>query len=141
MCVFCRIVAGELPATVVAEGRKVIAILDINPVNKGHTLVISKEHYTDITEVPKEVLCEAVTVAKEIAKNMKEKLGADGVNLFQTNGKAAGQEVFHFHLHVIPRYRKDGVKFKFPVTKYRGDEEKKSICKKLRVVDGDCDKG
>ena len=133
MCVFCRIVAGELPASVIHKGRHVVAILDINPINKGHTLVISKKHYPQVTEVPDEVLCEAITVAKLIAAKMKANLKAEGINLFQTNGSAAGQEIEHFHLHVIPRFKNDGTKFRFSVKRYTSEEEKETIKKLLEV--------
>ncbi len=133
MCVFCKIVAGELPAKVVYEGNHIIAILDINPVNKGHTLVISKEHYPRIVDVPDEVLCEAIKVAKAVAHRIKEKLKAEGVNLFQTNGSAAGQEIEHFHLHVIPRFRNDGTKFRFSVKRYSSEDEKEEIRRLLEI--------
>ena len=133
MCVFCRIVAEELPAGVIHKGRHVVAILDINPINKGHTLVISKKHYPQVTEVPDEVLCEAITVAKLIAVKMKANLKAEGINLFQTNGSAAGQEIEHFHLHVIPRFKNDGTKFRFSVKCYTSEEEKETIKKLLEV--------
>lgn len=103
-CIFCKIIKGEIPSKKIYEDEKVIAILDINPVTEGHTLVIPKEHYEDIYDIPAEILSNVTIVTKELATKYKYILGNEGTSLLQSNGKDAGQEVFHFHMHLIPRY-------------------------------------
>jgi histidine triad (HIT) family protein len=109
-CLFCKIVAGELPATVVAEDERTLAFMDINPATRGHALVIPREHAADLLEIGQEDLAAVAAAAKRLAACAKEALGADGVNLINSCGAAAWQTVFHFHLHVIPRYRDDPLK-------------------------------
>ncbi|GGI67260.1 hydrolase [Vulcanisaeta souniana JCM 11219] len=101
-CVFCRIVKGEEPAYVVYEDNDVIAILDKYPINRGHTLVMPKRHYRDITEAPGDELCRVINVTKLIAMAMIKALGTPGVRIIQNNGADAGQVIFHIHFHVIP---------------------------------------
>jgi histidine triad (HIT) family protein len=103
-CLFCKIAAGEIPATRVREDERTIAIMDINPATRGHLLVIPREHAADLLEVGAEDLTACVIAAQELAGRVKERLGADGVNLLNSCGREAWQTVFHFHLHVIPRY-------------------------------------
>ncbi len=103
-CVFCKIVAGEIPSMRVFEDEDCIAILDINPAANGHTLIIPKEHRKDLTEMDGDLTGRLMMVAKEIGMRQKERLGAAGFNIVQNNGAAAGQTVPHFHIHVIPRY-------------------------------------
>ena len=103
-CIFCKIVAGELPAAVVASDERALAFLDINPATRGHTLVIPRAHAEDIHEIDSEDLAAAIALAQRIAGRVRERLGADGVNLLHSSGSAAWQTVFHFHIHVIPRY-------------------------------------
>jgi histidine triad (HIT) family protein len=106
-CLFCKIVAGELPATVVAEDERTIAFMDINPATRGHALVIPREHATDVHDIdPADLQAVAVT-AQRVARLARDNLGAAGVNLLNSSGRAAWQTVFHFHLHVIPRYADD----------------------------------
>ena len=100
-------VAGELPATVVASEDRVLAFLDISPATRGHTLVIPRVHAQDIHEIGLEDLAASVALAQRIAGRARERLGADGVNLLHSSGQAAWQTVFHFHIHVIPRYAGD----------------------------------
>jgi histidine triad (HIT) family protein len=109
-CLFCMIAAGELPASVVAENEHALAFLDINPATRGHTLVIARAHAQDIHEIDPEDLAAAAALAQEIAGRARERLGADGVTLLQSSGVAAWQTVFHFHIHVIPRYADDPLK-------------------------------
>ena len=109
-CLFCKIVAGELPATVVAEDERTLAFMDINPATRGHALVIPREHAVDLLEIGQEDLAAVAAAAKRLAACAKEALGADGVNLINSCGAAAWQTVFHFHVHVIPRYRDDPLK-------------------------------
>jgi histidine triad (HIT) family protein len=106
-CIFCKIVAGELPAAVVGSDERVLAFLDINPATRGHTLVIPRAHVEDIHEIDREDLAAATALAQRIAGRVRERLGADGVNLLHSSGSAAWQTVFHFHIHVIPRYLGD----------------------------------
>jgi histidine triad (HIT) family protein len=106
-CIFCKIVAGELPATIVAEGERTIALMDIQPASRGHALVIPRAHCTDVRDIDPEDLQAVAVMAQVLAKRMTEVLGADGVNLLNSSGAAAWQTVFHFHMHVIPRYEGD----------------------------------
>jgi histidine triad (HIT) family protein len=106
-CLFCKIVDGEIPATRVYEDERTIAFMDINPATRGHLLVIPRAHAADLTEVSTEDLGACATAAQALAVRAKDKLGADGVNVLNSCGRAAWQTVFHFHLHVIPRYAND----------------------------------
>jgi histidine triad (HIT) family protein len=101
-CVFCRIVRSEEPAYVVYEDDHVIAILDKYPISRGHTLVMPKRHYRDITEIPSDELCRVITVTKTVAMAVIKALNVPGVRIIQNNGAEAGQVVFHMHFHVIP---------------------------------------
>ena len=106
-CLFCKIVAGEIPATVVAEDERTISFMDINPATRGHALVVPREHATDLLAIGEEDLAACAAMARRIAGRQRERLGADGVNLLNSCGPAAWQTVFHFHIHVIPRYEDD----------------------------------
>jgi histidine triad (HIT) family protein len=106
-CLFCRIVAGELPSTRVHEDERVIAIMDIFPATRGHALVIPRAHAADIRDVAADDLAAAAQAARLLAGRAVERLGADGVTVMQSNGAAAWQTVFHYHVHVIPRYEGD----------------------------------
>ena len=120
-CLFCRIVAGEIPAAIIAQDERTIAFMDINPATRGHLLVIPREHATDLTEVGAEDLAACAAAAQALAIRLKEKLGADGVNLLNSCGRSAWQTVFHFHLHVIPRYAADPLRL--PWTPEPGDRD------------------
>ncbi|MFH2104771.1 MAG: HIT family protein [Parcubacteria group bacterium] len=109
-CIFCKIIAGELPSTKVYEDDQVLAFLDINPINYGHTLVIPKEHYETLVDLPDEELKELMPVVKRIGQVVMDSLGVDGFNIGLNNGKVAGQLVDHVHFHVIPREAGDGLK-------------------------------
>jgi histidine triad (HIT) family protein len=106
-CIFCKIVAGELPATIVDEDERTIAFMDISPATRGHALVIPREHATDLLSIPLEDLDACMRGAQRLAHRVKERLNADGVNLLNSCGELAWQTVFHFHIHVIPRYAGD----------------------------------
>jgi histidine triad (HIT) family protein len=106
-CLFCKIVAGEIPSTRVDEDERTIAFMDINPATRGHALVIPRAHAKNLLEVPEEDLVACAAAAKRLAARMTERLGADGVNLLNSCGEAGWQTVFHFHVHVIPRYQDD----------------------------------
>jgi histidine triad (HIT) family protein len=109
-CLFCKIVAGEIPATVVAEDERTIAFMDINPATRGHALVIPRTHARDLHEIDTDDLKAVAAAAQRLAARQLERLGAAGVNLLNSNGAAAWQTVFHFHMHVIPRYEDDPLK-------------------------------
>ena len=106
-CLFCKIVAGEIPATRVDEDERTVAFMDINPATRGHLLVVPREHAVDLLEVSDADLEACARTAQRLARRVKERLGADGVNLLNSCGSAAWQTVFHFHVHVIPRYAGD----------------------------------
>lgn len=101
-CIFCRIIGGEEMVSVVYEDEQAIAFLDIQPVSQGHTLVVSKEHYATVFDLPDDVLAHCMTVAKRLARGLQNAVGASAVNLFSANGAAGGQDILHFHLHLIP---------------------------------------
>ncbi|MEK7124355.1 MAG: HIT family protein [Patescibacteria group bacterium] len=109
-CIFCKIVKGEIESAKVYEDEDALALLDINPISRGHTLLISKKHFKDIFSIDEEALKKIIVAGKNVAAKLKNSLGADGINFLQSNGKSAGQIVFHYHLHVIPRYENDGLK-------------------------------
>jgi histidine triad (HIT) family protein len=106
-CLFCKIVAGEIPATRVAEDDRTIAFMDINPATRGHVLVVPREHANDLLAIDPEDLAAVAKTAQRVAATMPDRLGADGVNLLNSCGREAWQTVFHFHMHVIPRYAAD----------------------------------
>ena len=106
-CIFCKMVKGEIPCAKVYEDQDILAFLDINPASKGHTLVITKEHFANFTLVPKDLLGKAYAVAQKIAQAQISQLGAEGANVITNINEIAGQSVMHFHIHVIPRYKKD----------------------------------
>ena len=103
-CIFCKIANGEIPSKTIEENDMFRVVLDVGPATKGHALILPKNHYSNLYELPEEVAAEALKLAKKVALKMKERLHCDGVNLVQNNEEAAGQTVFHFHMHVIPRY-------------------------------------
>lgn len=107
-CIFCKLANGDIPTNAIYEDEKFKVILDASPATKGHALVLPKEHYANIYEMPAELLAEAVMVAQKVIKHVTPILGCEGYNLLQNNGEVAGQTIFHFHLHLIPRYTNDG---------------------------------
>ena len=134
-CIFCRIIRGELPCNKVAETKDFLAFLDIKPVSKGHTLIIPKHHCENILDFPKAEETDFIEFTKKIAKAVKEAVNADGFNLGMNNGKAAGQVVFHAHIHIIPRFDNDGLGSwpNHDTTKEELDDSQKKILAKLRV--------
>ena len=108
-CVFCRIVKGELPSARVYENGDILAFLDVNPISRGHTLVIPKGHYETLLDIPEELGAEIIPVLARVGKALLAATGANGFNCLQNNFAAAGQIVFHSHWHVIPRVRGDGL--------------------------------
>lgn len=121
-CIFCKLANGVFPTNSIYEDDKFNVILDVSPATKGHALILPKEHYKNLYEIPEEVAADAVKLAKRMAVKMTEKLHADGFNLLQNNNEVAGQTVFHFHMHLIPRYEDDGQKLTF-VTSEPSPEE------------------
>ena len=131
-CIFCKIVAGELPAEIVQEDDRTIAFMDINPWTRGHALVIPRDHHSDLHEIPEDTLDAVMRAAKRLAARVRDNLNADGVNLLNSTGRAAWQTVFHFHVHVIPRYEDDPLQL--PVRPEEGDEDEiKQAAEKLRA--------
>jgi histidine triad (HIT) family protein len=120
-CIFCRILAGEIPASIVDEDERTIAFMDIAPATRGHALVIPRAHATDLLSVPAEDLQAVALAARRLAGLVKERLGASGVNLLNSCGAAAWQSVFHFHVHVIPRY--EGDPLRLPWVPGAGDQQ------------------
>jgi histidine triad (HIT) family protein len=129
-CIFCKIVAGEMPATKVDEDERTLAFMDIAPATPGHALVIPKEHFANLLAIPDDELAAVARAAKRLAGRMPERLDADGVNLLNSCGAAAWQTVSHFHLHVIPRYEDDPLRL--PWIPGKGDPEQiAAIAEKL----------
>lgn len=126
-CIFCKIVKGEIPCTKLYEDSDTFAFLDIQPINKGHILVIPKKHHKDIFTTPKKELDKITETVQKVAKAL-EKM-SDGVNIIQNNKKPAGQYIFHLHFHVIPRYKNDGNIFNWNHVKYKKGEDKEMVKK------------
>ena len=103
-CIFCKIANGEIPSVTLYEDEDFRVILDLGPASKGHDLILPKNHYANLFEMPDEVAAKVLPIAKKVAAHLKETLQCDGINLVQNNGEVAGQTVHHFHMHVIPRY-------------------------------------
>ena len=106
-CIFCKIANGEIPSTTLYEDEDFRVILDLGPATRGHALLLPKEHYQDLFALDDETASKVLVTAKKVAGKIKKAMGADGFNLVQSNGEAAGQTVFHFHMHMIPRYKDD----------------------------------
>ncbi|HZD97210.1 MAG TPA: HIT family protein [Micromonosporaceae bacterium] len=124
-CIFCKIVAGDIPSTRVDEDDRTLAFMDIGPATRGHVLVIPKRHHRDLLAIDEADLIACTLMSQRVARRVLERLGADGVNLLNSCGAAAWQTVFHFHLHVIPRYLDDPVRdaLKLPWIPAAGDAD------------------
>ena len=131
-CVFCRIVKGEIPAHKVYEDEHVVAFLDIYPINPGHTLIVPKEHYERLEDVPPEVLAAMMRAAARLAPAVLRATGAEGYNLVVNVGRAAGQEIMHVHLHLIPRRSGDGCKIMACQRSKPSDEELAKVAEAIR---------
>lgn len=112
-CIFCKIANGEIPSATIYENSDFRVILDVAPANKGHALIIPKEHFKDIFDIDAVTAGKLFSLATEVARAMKSVLKCDGMNIVQNNGSIAGQTVFHFHMHLIPRYEGDGVELRW----------------------------
>ena len=121
-CIFCKLAGVMIPTNSIYEDDKFKVILDMSPATRGHALILPKEHYANIYEMPTELVSEAFALAAKLAKSMTDKLGADGFNIVQNNNEVAGQTVFHFHIHLIPRYEGDGQKIGCNPTSPTSDE-------------------
>jgi len=132
-CIFCKIANGEIPSNTVYEDEDFRAILDLSPLQKGHTLLLPKKHCDDLFGIPEETAAKVLPRAKMIAKALKKATGCDGFNILQNNGEAAGQSVKHFHLHIIPRISGDTA---LPLpSPGMGDEKKqKELAEKIRAL-------
>lgn len=121
-CIFCKIANGEIPSKTLYEDDEFRVILDLGPATKGHALILPKSHYKNLYELPEETAGKVMKLAKKMATNMTEKLGCDGFNLVQNNNEVAGQTVFHFHMHLIPRYENDNQRISWKPTEPTQDE-------------------
>ena len=125
-CIFCKLANGDIPTNSIYEDEDFNVILDAGPATKGHALIIPKEHYKNIYELPEDLTAKAFVLAKKLAIKMTDRLGADGFNIVQNNNEVAGQSVFHFHIHLIPRYEGDGQNILWDPKKPT-DEEQKAV--------------
>lgn len=133
-CIFCKISGGEIPSKTIYEDGEFRVILDISLATKGHALILPKEHYANIYEMPEETAARVMILARKLAVHMKETLKCDGLNIVQNNGEAAGQTVFHFHMHLIPRYKQDGNEDKLCWNHLElSEEELQAIHQKLKL--------
>lgn len=121
-CIFCKIIVGDIPSSVLYEDEDFKVILDISPASKGHAIIITKRHYANLFELEDTVAEKVLTVARKVAIAMKEELNFDGINLLQNNGEAAGQSVYHIHFHLIPRNDGDNVSMTWTPGKYKEGE-------------------
>lgn len=121
-CIFCKLANGVIPTNSIYEDDEFNVILDMGPATKGHALILPKEHYANLYEIPEETAGKVMILAKRLAIKMTERLGADGFNLVQNNNECAGQTVFHFHFHLIPRYENDGQHILWNPTKPSAEE-------------------
>ena len=131
-CIFCKLANGVFETNKIYEDDDFTVILDAAPATKGHALILPKEHYANIYELDDETAGKALKLAKKLAIHMTDKLGCDGFNIIQNNGEAAGQTVFHFHVHLIPRYKDDGAVLQWKPTSRDADEQKE-LCRLLSL--------
>ena len=124
-CIFCKLANGVFATNSIYEDENFNVILDVSPATKGHALILPKAHYADIHEMPEELLAEAIKVAQKVIKHAAPILGCDGYNVLQNNGTAAGQTVFHLHIHFIPRWKDDAVNVKWAPLSYADGEAAK----------------
>ena len=134
-CIFCKLANGVFPTNFIYEDDDFKVILDANPATKGHALILPKEHYANVYEMDPELVGKAAQLAQKIVIQEKEKLGCAGYNILQNNGTAAGQTVFHYHVHLIPRYEdaKEDASWTEWSHKEYSDEEMAEICQKMKI--------
>ena len=130
MCIFCKIVEKQIPSSCIYEDEHVMAFLDLSQVTKGHTLIIPKKHYDNFSECDSEVLAHLMKVAQMLSKRIVERLNAQGMNILSNINEVAGQSVFHFHLHLIPRYNEnDAISIQFNESE---KQDLNSLCNLLK---------
>ena len=129
-CIFCKLAGGEIPTATLYEDEDFRVILDANPAAKGHALIIPKEHYANLYELDDELAGKVLVLAKKMITKLTDILGCDGSNIVQNNGEAAGQTVFHFHMHLIPRFKDDGVGVTWKMGELT-EEDKNDILSKM----------
>ena len=129
-CIFCKIAAGDIPSATLYEDDDFRVILDLGPASKGHALILPKEHFANLYELDDEIASKVFVLAKKMITKLTDVLGCDGYNIVQNNGTAAGQTVFHFHMHLIPRYEGDKVGLGWNMGKLT-DEVKEEILEKF----------
>ncbi len=129
-CIFCKLANGEIPTSTLYEDEDFRVILDASPASKGHALILPKEHYANLYELDDEIAAKALVLAKKMVTKLTDILGCDGYNIVQNNGETAGQTVFHFHIHLIPRYEGDQVGLGWKMGKLT-DEDKEDILSKI----------
>ncbi len=130
-CIFCKLANGDIPTATLYEDDDFRVILDAGPAAKGHALIIPKEHYANLYELSDELASKVLVLAKKMITKLTDILGCDGYNIVQNNGEAAGQTVFHFHLHMIPRYKDDGVGVTWKVGELK-EEDKEELLAKIK---------
>lgn len=133
-CIFCKIANGEIPSATLYEDEDFRVILDLGPASKGHALILPKEHYPNLYELPDELAEKAILLAKKMIGKMTKALGCDGFNVVQNNGAPAGQTVFHFHMHLIPRYEGDHAGFGWNIGELN-ENDREDILAKMQEVD------
>jgi histidine triad (HIT) family protein len=131
-CIFCKLANGEIPTNSIYEDEDFRVILDNSPAAKGHALILPKQHYANMFEIDDAVLGKAAKLAKKVITHEKNVLGCDGYNVLQNNGEAAGQTVFHFHMHLIPRYAKDAPFLEWSHQEFSADELKQ-LCSEMKM--------
>lgn len=131
-CIFCKLANGEIPTNKIYEDEDFAVILDASPATKGHALILPKEHFANLYEIDDTVAAKVLPLAKKMVKHMTELLHCDGFNVLQNNGETAGQTVFHFHTHLIPRY-KDGANILTWSHETFTDDEMKELCTRLQL--------
>ena len=129
-CIFCKIAAGEIPAATLYEDEDFRVILDLNPASKGHALILPKEHYRNLYDLDDKLAAKVLVLAKKMTGKMRDVLNCDGYNIVQNNEECAGQSVFHFHMHMIPRYKGDNVGLGWRMGTLT-DEDREDIVKKM----------
>lgn len=133
-CIFCKIAEGEIPSATLFEDEDFRVILDLGPASKGHALILPKEHYANLYELSDELAAKAMVLAKKMITRMQKVLNCDGYNIVQNNGEPAGQTVFHFHMHLIPRYEGDGVGLGWHMGELT-DADRDEILSKLKEIE------
>lgn len=131
-CVFCRIVEGKAPAHRVAEDERTVTIMDAFPASDGHVLILTREHYENLHDIPEETLCAVAAQSKRVAAALRKELAPDGIGVYQLNGPAAGQSVFHYHMHIIPRHM--GQKRNVHGREHGDDTKQSELARRIRAA-------